>query len=79
MNILRLWLKELRDASGLTHEQVADRSNISRSYYTNIELGVKTPKVEVAKSIGKALDFPWEYFFNDKCSLGEHPRSKEAI
>lgn len=76
---MRLWLKELRDASGLTHEQVADRSNISRSYYTNIELGVKTPKVEVAKSIGKALDFPWEYFFNDKCSCEEHLNSKEVV
>ncbi|MGG3839699.1 helix-turn-helix transcriptional regulator [Paenibacillus thiaminolyticus] len=76
---MRLWLKELRDASGLTHEQVADRSNISRSYYTNIELGVKTPKVEVAKSIGKALDFPWEYFFNDKCSYEEHLNSKEVV
>lgn len=76
---MRLWLKELRDASGLTHEQVADRSNISRSYYTNIELGVKTPKVEVAKSIGKALDFPWEYFFSDKCSYKELFTSKEVV
>lgn len=69
---MRLWLKKLRETAGLTHEQVADRAVISRSYYTNIENGTKTPSVKAAKLIAKVLGFQWEVFFNEKCSFKEH-------
>jgi transcriptional regulator with XRE-family HTH domain len=69
--ILRLWLKELRELLGKTQEQVADEAGISRSYYTNIEAGIKTPAVPAAKAIGKSLNFPWENFFNEECSFRE--------
>ncbi|MEK3762629.1 helix-turn-helix transcriptional regulator [Paenibacillus sp. FSL H7-0756] len=69
---MRIWLKELRELLEKTHEQVADEAGISRSYYTNIEAGIKTPAVPAAKAIAKALDFPWENFFNEECSFKEH-------
>lgn len=68
---MRTWLKEIRDSKGLTQEQVAILSNISRSHYTHIEQGNKTPSVEVAKRISKALGFDWVIFFNNKSSQKE--------
>ncbi|MEC0169859.1 helix-turn-helix transcriptional regulator [Paenibacillus graminis] len=69
---MRRWLKVLREAADKTQEQVADEAGISRSYYTNIEAGIKTPAVTAAKSIAKSLNFPWENFFKEECSFKEH-------
>lgn len=74
---MRGWLKKFRDIAGLTHEEVADGAEISRSYYTNIENGTKTPSVKAAKSIAKVLGFPWEKFFDDKCSFREQSATSE--
>lgn len=63
MFITRVWLKGIREKANLTHEKVADDAGISRSYYTNIENGSKTPSVEVAKSIANVLLFKWGLFF----------------
>lgn len=74
---MRVWLKQFREIATLTHEQVADKAEISRSYYTNIENDIKTPSVKAAKAIALVLGFPWEYFFNDSCSLEEQSASSE--
>lgn len=68
---MRDWLKKHRDERGLTQEETAYLSGISRSYYTQIEQGNKTPTVEVAKSIAKTLKFEWVNFFNQERSLKE--------
>ncbi|KXG42854.1 helix-turn-helix transcriptional regulator [Tepidibacillus decaturensis] len=72
---MRKWLKEKRIAKGLTQTQVADRCKISRSYYTHIENGTKTPTVPIAKLIGLELDVNWTLFFKDECSFKEHKTS----
>lgn len=69
---MRYWLKELREEKKMTHQDVASASDISRSYYTLIESGVKTPAVEVAKDIAKVLGFQWTKIFEDKSSPKEH-------
>jgi len=68
---MRKWLKDIRDSKGLTQEQVAILSGISRSHYTHIEQGTKTPSVNVAKRIAKQLGFDWTIFFEDKSYLKE--------
>lgn len=68
---MRKWLKDIRDSKGLTQEQVAILSGISRSHYTHIEQGTKTPSVNVAKRIAKQLGFDWTIFFEDKSSSKE--------
>lgn len=75
---MRIWLKKIREKSNMTHEQVADKAGISRSYFTNIENGTKTPSVVAAKSIGKVLGFPWPNFFEDKCYFKEQKEKKGA-
>lgn len=63
--IVRHWLKEIRISKGVKQEEVADSSEISRSYYANIERGEKTPSVEVAKKIAGFLNFEWINFFKN--------------
>jgi|GEM_PF-683262 len=59
----REWLAERRGS--LTHQQVADLAGVSRSFYTEIETGVKDPGVKTAKKIGGALGFNWTLFFEE--------------
>lgn len=58
-------LKYIRKAKGLTQEKVSNKAAISRNYYTQIELGVRTPSVPVAKAIARVLDFDWRSFYED--------------
>ncbi len=75
---MRPWLKRYRENRCLTHEETAKLSGISRSYYTHIEKGSKTPTVEVAKEIAKTLKFDWVIFFDTQRSLKEQNKSKEV-
>lgn len=75
---MRTWLKKLRDSKGLTQEQVAILSDISRSHYTHIEKGTKTPSVDVAKRIAKSLSFEWTVFFDKNSSLKELVKTKQV-
>lgn len=68
---MRWWLKNIRNRRGKTQYNVAELSGISRSYYTKIELGIKTPTVDVAKKIAKTLEFEWSIFFDEECSFKE--------
>jgi len=74
---LRTWLKELREKKRMTQSQVAENCEISRSYYTHIENGTKTPTVKVAKKIASVLDFSWtdERSFKEQ---NEHHQPKEV-
>lgn len=79
MKDLRYWLKEIRILKRLTQEDVAFQSDISRSFYTHIENGTKTPSVEVAKKIANTLGFDWTIFFTSECSLRELCDKKKTI
>jgi len=61
-------LKEKRVQLGYSQAEVAKLANISRSYYTHIEMGTKQPSVNVAKSIASVLELEWIAFFETKCS-----------
>ena len=59
------WLKQHREIKNLTQEQVANLSQVSRAYYTNIERGNKRPTPEVAMRIAATLNFDWTRFYED--------------
>ena len=61
----RHWLVKYRGE--LTHQKIADMAKLSRSYYTEIEIGDKNPSVETAKRIAEVLGFNWTLFFEDAC------------
>ena len=66
---MREWLIRQREKNGLTQDQVAKESEIERTYYNMIERGKRRPSVEVAKRIGKVLQFDWTYFFSIKGNI----------
>lgn len=58
----RLWLEKLLREKSLTHQKVADMSNIDRSYFTQIVNGSRRPSPEVAKRIAVALGFKAQWY-----------------
>lgn len=55
-------LVQRRNLLNYSHQDIADKVGIDRSYYTKIENGL-TPSVKVAKSLGYHLGFDWTIFF----------------
>lgn len=51
-------LKEVRTATGLTQQELADRAGVSRKTVNTIENRIFTPSVVVALTLAKALDAP---------------------
>ncbi|TFE00644.1 helix-turn-helix domain-containing protein [Jeotgalibacillus salarius] len=67
----REWLIELRKSTGLTQQKVADQSFIDRSYYSQLENGLRDPSPSVAENIAKVLDFNFLRFFTDYIYFGD--------
>ena len=55
--ILRNKLKAIRMDKGFTQQEISDLVGIDRSFYTNIELGVKNPSLLVALKIKEVLNY----------------------
>lgn len=71
----RNWLTDIRNNLGLTHQDVADKAKIDRSFYTQIENGSRNPSVDTAKSIAEVLDFSWTKFFDQKCGVTQQKQN----
>ncbi len=56
-------LKERREKTGLTQEQVAKKADISLRAYKMYESGERIPRVDTAKLIAKALKSTVERLF----------------
>ena len=56
-------LEQIRSEVNLSHNDVAKSANISRSFYTMIENGNRTPSIGVAKRISVALNLTLDEFF----------------
>jgi putative transcriptional regulator len=63
----RNWLIQIRAKSKLTQNDVSKRAGISRSGYSNIEIGTRNPSVPTAQKIAKVLGFNWTIFFKVNC------------
>lgn len=63
---MRVRLQRMREAQGYTQYTIADALNISRSHYSQIESGDKTPSLPVAISIKKLLGYENDDLFDDK-------------
>jgi transcriptional regulator with XRE-family HTH domain len=46
----------LRQAAGLSQEELADRAGIHRTYVSQIERGIKSPTIVMLLKLSKALD-----------------------
>lgn len=75
---MRHWLIQLRNKSGLTQLEAAQKSGISRSYYSGIEVGTRNAPVKTAKKIAAALGFDWTLFFAENGRKTSQKKSKSA-
>ncbi|PTQ56097.1 MAG: hypothetical protein BSOLF_0839 [Candidatus Carbobacillus altaicus] len=73
--IPRDWLIDLRKQKGMTQDEVAKKIQINRSFYTQIENGVRNPSVDTAKKIADVLSFNWTLFF--EASSHEEKQSQQ--
>lgn len=60
----RYWLEDLRNKDNLTHQDIANKVEISRQYYGMIENGKRDPSVKTAKKIASIFNINWIIFFN---------------
>lgn len=63
---MRTKLVKMREAYGFTQQTFADAIGVSRSHYTHIEAGRKSPSLKVAIRIKKALNYDDDDIFVDK-------------
>jgi transcriptional regulator with XRE-family HTH domain len=59
-------VKILREAKGLSIENLANVSNVDRNYISDIEKGKRNVSIEIIEKIINGLESDFETFFNDK-------------
>lgn len=59
-------IRHSRKEKGITQEQLAKISGLSRSSIINFETGRRDPRVKDLKKIARALDVPVEQLLADK-------------
>lgn len=62
---MRTWLKDIREARQMSQVEISSQVDITQPSYSNIEIGKRSPSVEVAKRIAGVLGFHWTRFFED--------------
>lgn len=58
-------LRTVRRQRGLTLEQLADRTGLTKSYLSKVERGHSTPSIAVALKVARALDVDVGRLFSD--------------
>ncbi|MEG1256856.1 helix-turn-helix domain-containing protein [Clostridium sp.] len=75
---MRAILKNRRLEKGFTHQSIANALGISRTTYTNIELGYKNPSLLLAIKIKKLLKYSKDdIFLNSECRKGTSSDSEQ--
>ncbi|MBC5864599.1 helix-turn-helix domain-containing protein [Flavobacterium turcicum] len=59
-------VKILREAKGLSIENLANISNVDRNYISDIEKGKRNVSIEIMEKVINGLESDFETFFNDK-------------
>lgn len=74
----RKWLIDIRKKRNKSQGWVSEKAGISRSFYTNIELGNKDPSLETQFKISQALNFNPRFFVDNLCSRTEQSEPESA-
>lgn len=62
---MRVWLRNCRERCGLTQENLAEKSGISRQMVGHLETGKANPSVKTAMVIADILGFEWTMFYSN--------------
>lgn len=59
-------IRSMRKERGLTLNQLADQSGVSKSYISYVERGLqKNPSIEILSKLAKAMDIPFIEFIQE--------------
>lgn len=61
--------KQIRKRMNVTQEELAKRTNISRSYLSDIENGNKNPSIQTVKKLADKLGISVNDLFNDSTTI----------
>ncbi|MFC4985482.1 helix-turn-helix transcriptional regulator [Salinicoccus siamensis] len=56
----------MRKQRGMTQQEVADKSDMTRPHYTMVEISTRDSSISVAMRIARTLRFRWTKFFKKK-------------
>lgn len=80
------FIRDQRTRARLSLRELAERTQVSNAYLSQIERGLHEPSVRVLKALGKALDVSAEVLLSqagliedDDKPAGEHPDVEGAI
>ncbi|HEX5001769.1 MAG TPA: helix-turn-helix transcriptional regulator [Bacteroidia bacterium] len=76
MNLGKI-IKEIRENKGINQNELAELCNLSRSYISLVETGVKTPNSKTLKKIGEALKVPEQVIIYLSIEIGDVPKTKQ--
>lgn len=68
---MRLYLKALRESSGMSQQEVADKIGISKQYYQMIESGERQKKMDITlvKSLASVFGLSIEEICNHEAGI----------
>lgn len=62
-------IKELRDANGLTLEQLAEKTGVSKQVLSTWETGACEPRISSLNKVSAAMGIPFDFFFSDVITI----------
>ena len=74
---MRVRLRKMREAYGLTQQALSEAVGISRPHYVQIESGNKTPSLPLAIKIKNALSYYNDDLFDNVSAPAAAPKRQE--
>lgn len=56
------WLRERRQAAGLSQEELAEKAGLHRTYVSQLERGLKSPTLDVLADLAAAFEMNLKAF-----------------
>ncbi len=78
-NILSENIKTLRKKLGWSQEQLAERTGVSAPYITQIEVGKRTPSLDIVEKLATALGVEYKTLFETKIENVQSPDFSKHI
>ncbi len=65
-------VKNAREKSGMTQQEIADKAGVSRTYYADVERGRYTPSLKLLSRLGNIMDI--DLIFAMLCVISCHSK-----
>ena len=59
-----LTLEDYRKRSGMTQADIAAKVDITQSYYSQVESGLRKPSIKLAERLAQVLGTKWQNIYN---------------